>query len=60
MIIRSKPNRFAMLGTKGQLFFRTDILSKTGTCMKLTKNLVTSPSSLWTRFLIKSICNGLH
>ena len=30
-------------------FFRTDIVSK------LTKNLVTIPSSLWTRYLIKII-----
>ena len=36
-------------------FFRTDILSKAGTLMKLTQNLVTIPSSLWTRYLIKVI-----
>ena len=36
-------------------FCRTDILSETGTLMKLTKNLVTVPSSLWMRHLIKII-----
>ena len=44
-----------MLGTKGHI----DILGKTGTLMKLTKNLVTIPSSLWTRYLIK-ISISLH
>ena len=39
----------------GKSFFRTDILRKTGTLMRLTKNLVTIPSSLWTRYLIKVI-----
>ena len=41
-------------------FFRTDILSKTGTVMKLTKNLVTVPSSLWTEYLIGSRYLGFH
>ena len=41
-------------------FFRTDILSKTGTVMKLTKNLVTVPSSLWTGYLIGSRYLGFH
>ena len=40
---------------KQKFFFRTDILSKTGALMKLTKKLVTIPSSLWTRYLIKII-----
>ena len=39
----------------GKSFFRTDISSKTGTLMRLMKNLVTIPSSLWTRYLIKVI-----
>ena len=42
-----------MLSTKGKMFFRTDILNKTNTWMKLTKNLVTILGSLWTRYLIK-------
>ena len=36
-------------------FFRTDILNKTGTLMRLMKNLVTISISLWTRYLIKVI-----
>ena len=43
------------LAQKDKCLFRTDILSKTGTLMKLTQNLVTSPSSLWIRYLIKII-----
>ena len=36
-------------------FSGTDILSKTVALMKPTKSLVTVPSSLWTRYLIKII-----
>ena len=36
-------------------FFRTDILSKAGILMKLTKNLVTIVSSLWTRYSVRKI-----
>ena len=39
----------------GKSIFRADILSKTGPLIKLTKSLVTIPSSLWTRYLIKVI-----
>ena len=53
MIVHSKCNRFVMLSTKGKMFFRTDILNKTNTWMKLMKNLVTILGSLWTRYLIK-------
>ena len=35
--------------------FRTNNLSKTGTSMKLTKNLVIIERSLWTRCSIKNI-----
>ena len=38
-----------------KVFFRTDISSKAGTLMKLTKNLATIPSNLWTRYLIKIV-----
>ena len=53
MIVHSKLNRFVMLSTKGKMLFRTDILNKTNTWMKLTKNLVTILGSLWTKYLIK-------
>ena len=33
--------------------FETDILSRTGVVMKLTKNLVITASSLWARYTIK-------
>ena len=36
--------------------FRTYILSKAGFLMKLMKNVVTSASSLWTRYLIIRMC----
>ena len=39
----------------GNNFFKTGICSKTSTLMKLKKNLVTIPSRLWTRYLIKII-----
>ena len=42
-----------MLSTKGKMLFRTDILNKTNTWMKLTKNLVTILGILWTKYLIK-------
>ena len=38
-----------------KVFFRTDILSKTGILMKLTKNLITVESKLPTRCSIKKI-----
>ena len=41
-------------------FFRTEILGKTGTSLKLTKNLVTIPISLWTGYLIGTRYLGLH
>ena len=41
-------------------FFGTDILSKTGSLMKPTKNLVTVPSSLWTGYLIGTRYLGLY
>ena len=46
VIVRSKFNQFVILGANGKRFFRTDILSKTDTLMKLAKNLATIPSSL--------------
>ena len=49
-----KPNQFAISDTNGKSFFKTEILSKTGTLLKLTKNRVTIPSSVWTEYL------GLH
>ena len=39
----------------GKSISRADILSQTGPLIKLTKSLVTIPSSLWTRYLIKTI-----
>ena len=50
MIVRGKLNRFVILDTNG-----TDILSKTCVLMKLTKNLVTILSNLWTKYLIEII-----
>ena len=60
MIVRGKLNRFAISDRNGKSFFRTNILNKTGTLMKLTKNLVTIPSSLWTGYLIGTRYLGLH
>ena len=40
--------------------FRTEILSKTDTLMKLPKNLVTIPSSLWTGYLIGTRYLGFY
>ena len=50
MIVRGKLNRFVILDTNG-----TDILSKTCVLIKLTKNLVTILSNLWTKYLIEII-----
>ena len=41
-------------------FFRTEILCKTGTLLKLTKNLVAIPISVWTGYLIGTRYLGLH
>ena len=63
MIVRGKLNRFAISNRNGKSFFRINILNKTGTLMKLTKitkNLVTIPSSLWTGYLIGTRYLGLH
>ena len=60
MIVRGKLNRFAISNRNGKSFFRIYILNKTGTLMKLTKNLVTIPSSLWTGYLIGTRYLGLH
>ena len=43
-----------------KIFFRTDILNKTVTLMKLTKNLVNIPSGLQNGYLIGSRYLGLH
>ena len=50
--------QFQMQTEKG--IFRTEILSKTDTLMKLPKNLVTTPSSLWTGYLIGTRYLGLY
>ena len=55
VIVRSKFNQFVILGTNGKRFFRIDILSKTDTLMKLSKNVVTIPSSLWISYSTKTI-----
>ena len=60
MIVRGKFNRFAISNRNGKSFFRINVLNKTGTLMKLTKNLVTIPSSLWTGYLIGTRYLGLH
>lgn len=42
----------------GKCFFRTNFLSKIGILMRMIKNLMTIPSSLWTSYLTKVINNA--
>ena len=49
-----------ILEAKRKRFFQTDMLSNTGTLMKLTKNLVTIPVVYGTRYLIKIIEKMLY
>ena len=49
VIICSKINQIIILTQTEYSLFRTDILSKTGSLKKLTENVVTIPSSFWTR-----------
>lgn len=49
-----------ILEAKRKRFFQTDMLSNTGTLMKLPKNLVTIPVVYGTRYLIKIIEKMLY
>ena len=60
MVVGGKPNRRPISDINEKKFFRTVILSKTGTLIKLTKTLVTIPSSLWTGYLIGTRYLGFH